>query len=236
MQGTNPLLRRMRAADTLEPDMPTHSFSLKLLLALAAFAALAPAAVAQTQKPANEQVIVPEVDRRDVQPPKFPSNDFSLGAFVGVYAVQNFGTSFVYGVRGGYAITEDFFVEAAYGSTQVSDDSFRQILPGGIFANETERLSYYNVSVGYNVFPGEVFIGAKRALASSMYLIGGIGSTNFVDQRRQTINLGLGWRLFMKDSFAMQVDFRDHIFSLDLLGKSQTTQNLELTLGASFFF
>lgn len=236
MQGINHPLCASRGFTALETDMPNPSLLPKLLLALAGLATLAPAAVAQTQKPANEQVVVPEVDRRDIKPPKFPSNDFEIGAFVGTYAVQNFGTSVVYGVRGGYAITEDFFVEGVYGSTTVSDDSFRQILPGGIFANNSEKLTYYNVSVGYNVLPGEVFIGANRALASAMYVIGGIGSTEFVDQRRQTINFGLGWRVFMKDSFALQVDFRDHMFSLDLLGKSESTQNLELTFGASFFF
>jgi hypothetical protein len=29
---------------------------------------------------------------------------------------------------------------------------------------------------------------------------------------------------------------RDYIYSLDLLGKSENTQNLELTVGFSFFF
>ena len=36
------------------------------------------AAMAQQQKPANEQVVVPQVDRRDIQVPKFPSNDFEI--------------------------------------------------------------------------------------------------------------------------------------------------------------
>ena len=193
-------------------------------------------APAQAAKPANEQVVVPQVDRREVQPPRFPSNDFEIGAFVGTYAAQNFGSSVVYGLRVGYAITEDVFVQATYGSTQVSDDLFRQILPGGIFASDSERLSYYNLSVGYNVLPGEVFIGANRALASALYVIGGIGSTDFNDQTRQTINIGLGARVFLKDSFSLQVDVRDHIYSLDLLGKSENTQNLELTFGFSFFF
>ena len=35
------------------------------------------------------------------------------------------------------------------------------------------------------------------------------------------------------DYAALQLDLRDHIFSLDLLGKSQSTQNLELTTGLS---
>jgi hypothetical protein len=34
----------------------------------------------------------------------------------------------------------------------------------------------------------------------------------------------------------MQIDARDHIFSLDVLGKNQTTQNLELSLGLTASF
>ncbi len=215
--------------------MNTHTpFVSWLTLGLSSALCAAPA-LAQT-RPATEQVVVPQVERRDVQPPKYPSNDFEVGAFVGTYATQNFGSSLVYGLRVGYAITEDFFVQGTYGSTQVSDDNYRQILPGGIFANETETLSYYNLSVGYNVLPGEVFIGANRALASQLYVIGGIGSTDFNGQSKQTINFGVGARVFVKDSFSLQVDMRDHIFSLDLLGQSQSTQNLEFTAGFSFYF
>ena len=72
-------------------------------------------AQAQTTPPPAEpagQVIVPQVERRDVKLPKFASRDFSLGLFTGVYATQNFGTSSVSGVRLGYHVTEDVFVEA----------------------------------------------------------------------------------------------------------------------------
>ena len=86
------------------------------------------------------------------------------------------------------------------------------------------------------MLPGEVFIGGKRAKASALYLIGGIGSTSFNQQHRQTVNVGLGLRLFLNDHAALQVDMRDHIFSLDLLGKRQSTQNLEMTGGLTFFF
>ena len=224
--------------------MNTHHTVMSVLPAtlFAALATAFSAAPAQAQgqspssKPANEQVVVPQVDRREVKPPQYPSNDFEVGAFVGTFATQNFGSSVVYGLRAGYTITEDFFVQAAYGTTQVSDELFRQILPGGIFASESEPLSYYNLSVGYNLLPGEVFVGTNRALASQLYVIAGVGSTNFNDQRRQTINIGLGAKVFLKDSFALHVDMRDHIFSIDLLGKSQNTQNLELTAGFSFYF
>jgi len=193
-------------------------------------------ALAQHKTDGTDQVVVPQVERREISVPHFPSNDFELGLFAGTYATQNFGSSAVAGLRLGYHITEDVFVEAAYGQTKVSDANFRQVLPGGVFADSKETLSYYNLAAGYNVLPGEVFFGSKVAKASAFYIIGGIGSTNFVDQKRQTFNVGFGARLLFSDRFAVQADVRDHIFSLDLLGKRQSTQNPEVTLGVTLFF
>jgi outer membrane beta-barrel protein len=215
---------------------------LRALLLTAGSALAAPAAMAQATppaggaKPPNEQVIEPAVPRRDVRVPKIPNRDFIVGAFVGTYSQENFGANLVYGARLGYHITEDFFVEALYGTSKVSDENFRLILPGGIFPNEEEKLDYYNLSVGYNILPGEVFFGSRYAKASALYLIAGIGSTKFLEQTKQTVNFGLGLRVFVKDWAAIQVDFRDHIYSLDLLGERNSTHNLELTAGATFFF
>lgn len=202
---------------------------------------LAAATAAQAQQgpqsPApNEQVVVPDIARRDVRPPRFPSNDFEVGLFAGSYSTQNFGASAVAGLKLGYHVTEDIFIQAAYAQTRVSDDAFRRILPGGVFPNEKETLKYYNLSAGYNILPGEVFIGSRHAKASALYVIAGVGSTRLVEQRRQTVNFGLGTRVLLADWVSLQVDVRDHVFSLDLLGKREHTHNLELTAGASVYF
>ncbi len=211
-----------------------------ILLAL-----LAAAFGAQAQSPApapapaepSGQVIVPKVERRDVTLPKFASRDFSLGLFAGTYATQNFGTSAVSGVRLGYHVTEDVFVEATYAGTKVSDEDFRQIFPnGGIFPTPTQRLNYYNVMAGYNVLPGEVFFGRSRAKISQGYILAGVGSTDFAGQKRQTISAGFGLRVVFTDWFAVQADVRDHIYSLDLLGKRRNTNNLEVTAGLTVYF
>ena len=191
--------------------------------------------LAQT-RPTDEPPIVPSVERRELRLPRFPSRDFELGAFVGTYATENFGASPVYGLRLGYHLTEDWFVEGSFASTQVSDASFRQILPGGIFSSEKERLSYYALSAGYNLLPGEVFFGDRQARATAIYLVGGVGSTDFAGQKRQTFHLGFGWRILLGERAALRVDLRDHVFSLDLLGRNQSTQNLEATLGFGWHF
>lgn len=216
----------------------SSALRLALILLIAGLAAgvHAQAPAAQGAAP-NEQVIVPEVERREVKVPRIPSNDFEIGVFGGTYSTQNFGASAVQGLRLGYHVSEDLFVEGSYARTQVSDAVYRRFLPGGgVFANPKETLTYYNVALGWNVLPGEVFFGRSYARPSAGYLIAGVGSTRFFDQRRQTIHVGFGLRLFLADWAALQVDMRDHLYSLDLLGERENTQNLELSAGLTFFF
>lgn len=213
-----------------------------LILATLAVAPVLCAAQATPQQPSNEQVIQPQVDRREVKLPKYPSKDFAIGVFGGTYSTQNFGSSAIGGVRLGYHITEDIFVDAVYAQTKVSDENFRQILPAGLFAKPEEKLKYYNLSAGYNILPGEVFWGRNRAWASALYVIAGIGNTNFIAsdkvnrRNRQTINFGLGTRVLFWDRMALQVDYRMHIFDLDILGRNESTKNPELTGGVTFYF
>lgn len=197
---------------------------------------LAPPARADDTPPANDQVIQPQLDRRDVRVPHIPSNDIELGLFTGVYNAENFGAHLVEGVRLGYHITESVFIEGVYGRTKVSDGTFRLFLPGGIFPLPRETLQYYDLSAGYNVFPGEIFLAKGHAKVSTVYVIGGLGTTKFVGHSYETINAGVGMRVFMADWAAVQLDMRDHYFRFDYLGQNQGTQNLEFTAGLTFFF
>jgi outer membrane beta-barrel protein len=184
----------------------------------------------------NDQVITPDMDRRDVHKPRYPSNDIELDIFGGGYTTSNFGSSGVAGGRLGYHITEDFFVEGSFGYSKVSDKAFRQILPGGIFASGIDTLRYREVTLGWNALPGEVFLGSKHAKPSSIYFLGGLGTTSFDEQRAQTFVWGMGARVLFTDWFALRLDVRDHVFAIDLLGKRQIENNPELTTSLAFFF
>ena len=221
--------------------LPPIRRSLAIALAVAtsslSFTSLAArAADATPASKGDDQVIVPDIDRRDVHLPKFPSNDIEIGLFGGTYTTDNFGTSGVGGMRLGYHITEDFFVEGSLGFSRVSDKAFRQVLPGGIFATGVDTLRYRELSLGYNIFPGEIFLGRKTAKAAAIYIIGGLGTTSFDQQRSQTFNYGMGARVFLKDWCAVRFDVRDHVFTYDLLGRRTTSHNPELTTGLSFLF
>ncbi|MBA4175559.1 MAG: outer membrane beta-barrel domain-containing protein [Leptothrix sp. (in: Bacteria)] len=225
------------------PSVDKHLPALAIAAAMALTAAARPAA-AQTSTPSApgtpqpaEQVIVPQVERRDVRLPRYASRDFSAGVFAGTYATQNFGTSAVSGLRLAYHITEDVFVEATLGRTKASDEDFRKIFPnGGIFPTPQQKVSYYSVVAGYNLLPGEVFFGRGNARLFQGYIVGGVGSTDFAGVKRQTISAGFGLRVHALDRLTVQADVRDHVYSLDLLGRRRSTQNLEVTAGLSFLF
>jgi hypothetical protein len=55
--------------------MNTKTLRCALLIIAAALAGQAGAQAADPPPP-NEQVVIPQVDRRDIQKPRFPSNDF----------------------------------------------------------------------------------------------------------------------------------------------------------------
>ena len=181
------------------------------------------------------QVIDPEVERREIKEPAIDREDFEVSAFAGIMSVEDFESDLVYGARLAYHLTEGFFVEGAVGQTDVGRTSFEQ-LSGGADLIADRTLTYYNLSLGYNILPGEGFVGKRRAYNTSLYLVAGLGSTEFADDDRFTVNFGFGYRFLLTDSVAMHIDFRDHLYDIDLFGEEKTVNNLEATLGLSVFF
>jgi outer membrane beta-barrel protein len=182
-------------------------------------------------------VIEPDIERRDIDPADIDSEDFEVGVFAGQLSVEDFGVNTVAGARFAYHITEGFFVELAGGKTDTEQTSFERLSGAAQLLTDDERdYTYYNVSLGYNLFPGESFIGKRRALNTALYVIGGVGKTKFAGDDRFTVNLGLGMRLMPLDWLAVHADVRDHVFDIDLLGQEKTSHNLETHVGVTFFF
>ena len=181
------------------------------------------------------QVIDPNVERREVKEPKIDRENFEIGAFGGIHSIEDFGTDLVIGARFAYHLTEGFFVEATAGQTEAGLTSFEE-LSGGARLFDDRTLTYYNLNLGYNVLPGEGFIGEGRAYNTHLYLIAGLGSTEFADDDRFTVNFGFGFRFLLNDSWTLRLDFRDHLYDIDILGDEKTVHNLEGTFGFTFFF
>jgi outer membrane beta-barrel protein len=182
-------------------------------------------------------VIEPDVARRDVKVANIDSENFEVGFSAGELSIEDFGVNTVTGLRFAYHISESFFLEGAGGRTTAGKTSFETLSGSAELLTDSQReYTYYDVSFGYNILPGEGFVGKGHAWNTQTYLIGGVGKTTFGGDDRFTINVGMGIRLIPLDWLAVHADVRDHIFDSDLLGTMKRTHNIELGVGLTFFF
>lgn len=204
---------------------------------LSSLIALAPAALAQPEDGLLDRIVEPDLERREIRENKIDSENFEAGIWAGYMNVEDFGSNPVYGLRLAFHITEDLFVEANYGMTDTRETSFEKLSGSVQLLTDDEReLSFYNVAVGWNVLPGEVFVGSKWAFNSALYLVAGVGNTEFAGDTRFTWHVGAGYRLFLTDWLSVNVDVRNHVFDIDLFGVEETTNNFESHLGINLFF
>ncbi len=189
-------------------------------------------------EPEGEPTIVkPQVNRREVKTPNIKSKDFEVGAYFGALSIQDFGVNPVYGVRAAYHVTEDFFFEGYLARSKAGTTSLEDVFPDITVVSEAGRhFTYYDLDLGYNVLPGEIFLGRGRAFNSQLYVTVGVGDVKFAEKDQFALNFGVGERIVITDWLALHVDVRDHIFETDLTGRTKNVDNIEATLGLTTFF
>lgn len=215
--------------------------SLFLILGLGAFSPFLYAAETKTTDEVLDQelkpVIQPEITRREFHESRIDTENFEVSGFFGLLSIEDFGTNPVYGARFAYHVTEELFVEGTIGQSQGGKTSFETLTGGSpILTDEERTFNYYNIAVGFNLLPGEVFPTRSITYNSDLYVLGGIGNTTFAGADRYTLNAGLGYRFYFTDYLTLRTDFRDHVYTIDIFGENKVAHNMELTFGLSFFF
>jgi outer membrane beta-barrel protein len=186
---------------------------------------------------APPSVVEPQVERRNIAVPQIKSRNLEIGGYYGEISIQDFGGQPVAGARLDYHITEDFFFEGTYGRAKAGKTSFEELSGNVQLLSDAERrFTYYNLSLGYNLLPGEVFIGHSLAMTSALYMIGGIGEVTFAGDENFSVNFGAGFRVLPTDWLALHIDVQDLVFRSNDIGFSQLKNNLQATIGASVFF
>ncbi len=179
-------------------------------------------------------LIAPPVEERQVKEARIDQEFLELTPFSGFYAIEKFSTSPVYGLRAALYLSEAFFLEANYGQTKADAEAF--VVRTGTFVFTDDSVSYWNVNVSYNVFPGQIFLTRNRTLNATIYLSGGVGQTEFDGRNRFTFNVGTGYSIFFTDWMNAGFRLTVHSFEADLAGVKDRYFNLEGLLGIGFFF
>ena len=145
---------------------------------------LLPASAEETDEEDDSQssgsIFDPQVERRDVDREAIDTENWEIGLYYGIISVEDFGSSELKGVSIAYHVTEDFFVDTSYAQTEAGLSSFERLNGNVVLLTPEQReYSHFNVSLGFNILPGEGFIGESLAFTSSLYLLTGLGSTDF---------------------------------------------------------
>ncbi|MFT4766113.1 MAG: outer membrane beta-barrel protein [Oleispira sp.] len=182
-------------------------------------------------------VVEPDNTQREAYEAQIDSEFFELGAYAGILAIEDFGSSSVLGIKASFHATEDFFLQANYGQAEAGLSTAEYVYGDSETSIITDRdYRYYNLLVGYNLFPGETFVTQDLTFNSAFYLVAGAGNTDFADDNHFTITVGSGYRIILKDWLTINVDFRDHSFEAEIGPKTKRTHNLEFSTGLTAFF
>ena len=192
---------------------------------------------AQSDDEDQSTLIEPQIERIEFDESQIDSDDFEIAVYAGYLALEDFDTNLVAGVKLGYNVSEDFFVQASFGLGDSGETSF-EILSGGapLLSSDERKVKYYLVSIGFNLFPGEAFLTDSTTFNTVLYLSAGAGNTEFAGDDRFTIAYAVGHRTLFADGFSLDIEMRDLIFEQDLFGTKDTTHNIELTVALNLFF
>lgn len=193
--------------------------------------------VSLNNKSVNESNVDVDIERRTVLEDILDNENFELGVQLGVMSIEDFETNSWVSAHFAYHITEFFYAKARYGQSEAGQTSFEKLVNvPPLLTDEERKLSYYGLNIGYNLMPGEVFLGRDFALNSIFSIELGGGTTEFAGDEKFTINLAANYRIFLTDWLTWDIGMSDYIFDTTITGESKTSHNLNFTTGFAFYF
>lgn len=208
-----------------------------ILLTVLPFAGLLLVPTAASAQEDDRPLIEPDVRPQKVDEALIDTENFEIGAFAGIINIEDFESSFLWGGKLTYHLSETFFFEANVGFAEGGETSFEKLAGDvQVLSDEDRDYRYYNINIGMNVLPGEAFLTENYAFNTNFYLIGGAGATDFAGDTRFTFNVGAGYQVLLTDSVSIHLGVREHFYRIDVLGEEKTSMNTEVSGGLSVFF
>ena len=185
----------------------------------------------------EQSLIQPQIERVEFDESLIDTEDFEISVYAGLLSIEDFGVNSVIGLKLAYHINETYFAQLAVGESRAGKTSFEVLSGGAPLLSDDERdLTFYQINLGYNLFPGEAFVSQSTTLNNAFYLVFGLGNTDFAGDDRHTLNYGFGYRLLFKDAFSVNADLKNHVFDMDIFGEKVETNNIEFSLAMGWYF
>ncbi|TQV74207.1 outer membrane beta-barrel domain-containing protein [Exilibacterium tricleocarpae] len=181
-------------------------------------------------------IIQPDKEVKKAEFAEIDTERFELGVFGGTLSVEDFGNSPVMGFTVGYHINPRFMAQVGYGQSDVGRAAFEEALGADFLSESDKEFTYTSASLGYRLFYGRSFFGARNKFNSRLYLIAGVEDVEFAGESNTGIVLGTTYKIIVTDWLTWNIDLRNHIFDREFLADEKTTQNVEFGVGFTVFF
>lgn len=217
--------------------MENRFFNIFLILIMTSMASSYAQSVEEVDEEPDEPLFQPQIERVEFDESLIDSEDFEISAYAGMLSIEDFGVNTVSGFKIAYHINESYFTQLVVGESQAGETSF-EVLSGGapLLSDDERNFEFYQINVGYNLFPGEAFLSESRTFNNALYLVIGLGNTAFAGDDRFTFNYGFGYRLLFMDAFSINADLKNHMFDMDIFGDNVKTNNIEYSLALGWYF
>ncbi|MCK4707451.1 MAG: outer membrane beta-barrel domain-containing protein, partial [Gammaproteobacteria bacterium] len=135
---------------------------------------------AEQENTENPVLIRPELERSLFNEAQIDGDDFEILLVAGFLSIEDFGVNPLLAVRLNYHVNETVFVQLAMAQSKAGETSY-EILSGGapLLTDAEKDLRYYSINIGYNLFPGEAFLSDQTTYNTVLYLVAGMGTTDF---------------------------------------------------------
>ncbi|NIR51626.1 outer membrane beta-barrel domain-containing protein [candidate division KSB1 bacterium] len=147
-----------------------------------------------------------------------------LYPFIGVYAPDRFQNSIALGVRYEQHLDDRWSFGATLGFAKAGQEFFQRAL-GAAPEQGSSTVIFYHGRVTYD-FP---FGGVTP------YTVGGLGVTRQHSESNLTLSLGFGTKFPIGERTRLRYEFNDHIFTSGENNTAWTNNNLEFSVGISFY-
>ncbi len=164
------------------------------------------------------------------------SEFLEFGASVGVINIEDFPSEYTTGLNLTFRATEDLFLQVNVMLASDVELSSAEKDQGAFFADEDRDFLHYDMLVGYNIFQGEFFTSNTQANLSTLYMVGGVGETEFGNESNFTYTLGLGYKVAFNRRYIMNIDIREYIYESSLIAEDDATVATHMTVGFSYLF
>lgn len=164
------------------------------------------------------------------------SEFLELGLGFGVINIEDFPSEYTTGLNLKFRATEDLFLQLNFMLASDVELSSAEKSQGAFFTDSDRDYLHYDMLVGYNFFQGEFFTSNTNANLSTLYIVGGIGETEFGDESNFTYTFGLGYQVAFYRKYILNVDVREYIYESSLIAEDDTTVATHVSVGFNYLF